>query len=270
MKLKLSIFTFDHYKLFLKALIKENSEVRGYKAFLAQSSGCERSYFSQVINSKPHLTPDHAFKLSIALEMNDQEREYWLTLVDVGRCADATFKRYLQNKLLKFQTTSEDLRNKLPVPPELPKKSETLYFSKWYMVAVHLLCGVIKSDQPNKISLQINMPKTVVQEAIHELLDLGLLTKRGENYKPTQEVLYVHKSSPLCDIHHISWRQQAIMDVQKKQESSLHVTAVHSLSHNDFQKIKQMLFSTIQSGMEVSQNSKEEILACLNIDYFHY
>lgn len=270
MNTKTSIFTYDHYKLFLKAIIKENAAVRGYKAYLAKSAGCERSYFSQVINAKPHLTPDHAFHLSNALEMTAQEREYWLILIEYGRSSDTNYKRFLHNKMLSYQAQSEDMRNRFDHPPELSKKSEILYFSKWYMVAVHTLCTVIKTDQATKIAMKLNLPKALIEEALNELLDLNLLSKKGENFKTTNEVIYVHKSSPLCDIHHINWRQQAITDVQKKNEDSLHLTAVHSISVADFQKIKQVLFTAIQSGMELSQNSKEEMLACLNIDYFNF
>jgi uncharacterized protein (TIGR02147 family) len=266
----LAIFEYDDYKAFLRSLIKANSLHRGYKAFLAKSAKCERSYFSQVINSKPQLTPDHAFNLSQALEMTDLEREYWLLLVEYGRSADLQYKRFLKQKIKKLQTQSEDLRNNSSTPPELTKKSEILYFSKWYMVAVHLLCDVIKSDQINKIAMKLNLPHNIILDSLNELVELNLLVKKNENWKPTKDMIYVHKSSPLCDVHHINWRQQAIYDVQRKKEESIHMTAVHSISLADFQKVKQILLSSVQSSSVLAQNSKEEVLACLNIDYFHF
>jgi uncharacterized protein (TIGR02147 family) len=270
MNKQIDIFQYDHYKNFLKDFIKTNTQKRGFKAYLALSAGCERSYFSQVLNSKAHFTPDHAFHLSNALEMTEQERDYWILLVEFGKTSTNTYRQFLLKKIKTQQIASQDMKNKFNNPPRLSEQAEILYFSKWYMVAIHLLCGVIQRDQINKIKIKLNLPQKIIQESINELVGLNLLIKKGSLWKPTKDVLYVHKSSPLCDIHHINWRQQAICDVQKKQEDSLHLTAVHSLSKDDFSKVRQTLLLGIQNSMELSKNSKEEVLACLNIDYFHY
>ncbi len=268
--MNINIFEYEQYKVFLKNLIKENPKNRGFKAYLAQIAGCERSYLSQVLNSKAQLTPDHAYNISIALDMSPLEQEYWMLLVELGRIATPTYKRFITNKIKSLQTQSNDMKNKFHDPPQLPEKAEILYFSKWYMVAIHLLCGVIKQDQLTQISKHLSLPKEVVEKALNELEQLKLLLKKNNSWRPTQEVLYVHKSSPLCDIHHMNWRQQALLDIQIKNPDSLHLTAVHSISKENFEKIKQILFSSIKSGMEISQNSSEEMLACLNIDYFNY
>jgi uncharacterized protein (TIGR02147 family) len=268
--IKIDIFEFDDYKAFLKGFITANNKTRGAKAFLAKAAGTERSYFSQVLNSKAHLTPDQAFQISLELKMTDREQEYWMLLVELGRTGTQTYKKFLQNKIKKIQSNNQDLKVRFNDPPRLAGDSEMAYFSKWYMVAIHLSCGIVLRDQVARISEILGLPKNLVLEAMLELKTLGLLIKVGEQWKPTQEVLYVHKSSPLCDIHHINWRQRAIFDVQKKTEASLHLTAVNSISKADFQKMKQMLLTFIKSGMDLSKNSKEECLACLNIDYFHF
>lgn len=270
MNLECNIFEYENYKTFLKSLIKDNLKHRGFKAFLAKAAGCERSYLSQVLNSKAQLTPDHAYNISIALEMTPQQCEYWMLLVELGRVATPTYKRFISRKIKTLQSQSNDMKNKFNNPPQLPEKAEIIYFSKWYMVAVHLLCGVIKSNQIHQIAQQINLPKSIVEDTIAELEKLNLLVKKNNSWIPTQEVLYVHKNSPLCDIHHMNWRQQALLDIQKKNDDSLHLTAVHSISKENFEKIKQLLFSAIKSGMEISQSSPEEVLACLNIDYFNF
>lgn len=270
MNLNFNIFEYEHYKTFLKSLIKDNHQSRGFKAFLAKAAGCERSYFSQVLNSKAHLTPDHAYNISIALEMTPLQCDYWMLLVELGRGATPTYKRFVTHKIKLLQSQSNDMKNKFNNPPQLPEKAEILYFSKWYMVAIHLLCGVIKQNQVLQISRQLNLPTHVIEKSMDELEQLNLLIKKNNTWKPTQEVLYVHKTSPLCDIHHMNWRQQALLDIQTKNDESLHLTAVHSISKENFEKIKQILFSTIKSGMEISKESSEEILACLNIDYFHF
>ncbi|MBL7669716.1 MAG: TIGR02147 family protein [Bdellovibrionaceae bacterium] len=266
----MSLFNYEDYKSYLKALVRQRSKERGFKSFLAKASGCERSYLSQILNGKAHLTSDQAFSLSGGLGFDDSERTYWMVLVELSRAATQSYKRNLISRLRDLQIQHDDLKNRFKNPPRLQSENEMAYFSRWYMVAVHLLTGVYKDKQLGKITKDLNLSEEVVSYALTELEEMGLLKKEGILFKPTKDVLYVHKSSPLCDIHHINWRQQAISDVQKRKEESLHLTAVHSLSMKDFQKIKQILLDSIKKGMEVSQQSQEEVLACLNIDYFHF
>jgi uncharacterized protein (TIGR02147 family) len=267
---RVDIFDYDDYKSFLEGYISGNAGIRGIKSFLAKAAGTERSYFSQVLNSKAQLTPDQAYQLSLSLEMTEGEREYWMLLVECGRTGTLTYKKFLLKKAEVVRAKNQDLKVKFNDPPRLTEKAEMVYFSKWYMVATHLLCGVFQREQASRIAETLGLPKSLILESVVELKTLGLLEQTGGIWKPTQEVLYVHKSSPLCDIHHINWRQQAILDMQKKRDHSLHMTAVHSIAKKDFEKIKQLILAFVKTGMELSKKSKEEHLACLNIDYFHF
>lgn len=54
---------------------------------------------SQVLNSKPELTPDQALSASAFLGLSEEAIEYFLTIVLCSRASTAGLKRHLEGKL---------------------------------------------------------------------------------------------------------------------------------------------------------------------------
>ncbi|MFX6794117.1 hypothetical protein ABTH15_20060, partial [Acinetobacter baumannii] len=73
------------YKQFLLLQVAAHAGEYGYKSKLAVAAGCQKSFFSQVLNAHVHRTPEHALGLARFWKLNRLERDYFLELVNHAR-----------------------------------------------------------------------------------------------------------------------------------------------------------------------------------------
>ena len=73
----MNIYEYFSYKTYLVDLISQKSVK---VSTLSEIAGCNRSYFSQMINGKVQLTSDHIINLAEGLEFSELEKEYFITL----------------------------------------------------------------------------------------------------------------------------------------------------------------------------------------------
>ena len=263
-----SVFLFKTYKAYLKALIEGKTQ-RGLMTKLAQAAGCELSYLSRVLSQEIHITPDHAFKIAGALNLNTTERDYFLCLVDLERAGDPTYRDFLKNKLKSMVQQNEDLSKKTSNPITQMNQFEFLYNSNWAYCAIHLLVSIPHFQSVQKISQRLQIPEPMVQMYLAQLAEMGFVRKRSAT---TWEYLtgasHTPKNSPLVPMYHSNWRTRAVLDSQNFQNDGLHYTNVQSLSVPCFENIKQLLLSSISEVERLAGPSACEELVNVNIDVF--
>jgi len=120
---------YPDYKNYIVKKIAENSGVKSYRTLLAAAAGCERSYFSRVVNGSHHLTPDHACGLAEFWGLDDVEFEHFMTLVELARASGAKLRKRLLAKLEDLQTSKLDLSKKLRGEKILDLEKQMLYYS---------------------------------------------------------------------------------------------------------------------------------------------
>lgn len=81
----MEVFKAKSYISFIKKQINDNHSVYGYKAKLAEAMGAQRSYLSQILNEKVHITLEQAERLSRYWRLTSLESEYFLDLVSFDK-----------------------------------------------------------------------------------------------------------------------------------------------------------------------------------------
>src|SRR5262249_10035965 len=131
------VLDFDDYRAFLKAVIAENTEVKAYRTKLATAAGCQRSYFSQVLNSHVEFTPDHVAGICEFLGLSPSETEYLLILLQLSRASTQRLKKILRGQLDKIRGEEDNLKVRFRTPKLSASEHEMLYFSSWTWSAIH-------------------------------------------------------------------------------------------------------------------------------------
>src|SRR5476649_1674839 len=109
-----NVFSFMDYISFLRAKLKENASVYGYKAQLAEAAGCQRSYISQVLGEgSVHFTLEHTLGLAQFWNLSEAEKDYLIHLVLFARAGTKALKEHLRTKLETAKKDQENLTKRI-------------------------------------------------------------------------------------------------------------------------------------------------------------
>lgn len=264
----MSLFQFNDYKGFLRDKIKDNQGKRAYRSSLAAAAGCQLSFLSQVLHSEVHLTPDHAMGLAVFWALTEDGREYFMELVHHARAGSKLLKSEIEKKLTALRAKQENLSQRYKKPRLLPGERETLYYSAWYWSAIHILLTIPRFQSAHAVAERLSVPLAVVEHSLASLESMGLARRSGKHWVASQADIHLPKESLLNSIHHSNWRDRAVFDSQKRSDGGMHYTAIHSLSHADFEQLKDLFLQMIDRTRKIIEPSKEEELISVCIDCF--
>ena len=262
-----NIFLFNDYKKFVQTIIDENDFVYGYKSKLAQAAGCQKSFFSQVLNSHIQFTPEHAIGLCVFWKFSALEREYFLNLVQFQRSGSPELQKFHAQKLKELKKSHENLSKRYEQEP-LPESVAITYYSSWHYSAVHMLTMVPGFENISGIAKRLNLNPQLVKDILIKLKALDLVKFENNKWSPTKTLLHVPKESNIHSLYHHIWRAKAVEDSLKQDPNSIHYTSIYTLSKEDALKLKELVLEFIDRSRAIVEPSKEEDLVCFNMDYF--
>lgn len=266
-----SPFSYQSYKDYLRALAKNE---RGFLTQMAAAAGCERSYFSRVLTSEVHLTPDHGFRLSQFLHLKSREQEYFLLLVERDRSGDKKYQQYLLEKMSDLKKEFEDLSARVQKPVIQYSNQEMQYQSHWLNTAIHVLTSAPDYQTVTALAEKLEVSVSVIERHLQFLVSTDYVDRRvdsrGERYIYKQGAGHTPKNSPLTWIHHQNWRHQAVQNAQNIDSRGLHYTNVQTVSREDFELLKNMVLELIENMSRVSDPSAPEEMMVFACDFFNY
>lgn len=268
MENSLNVFKHLDYKELLREAIDENMSVYGFKSKLADAAGCGRSFFSQVLNSHVHLTPEHALGISKVLELNKSSQEYFIELVHLARAGSPELKEYIHSKLGELKRDYENLINRFSSDDLKNTADASLYYSHWYYTAIHGMLTIPRFKRVKEIANHLELSESLVQKVLSELQDLGFVKCSDNSWEVTENNIHVPRDSYFVTLNHANWRKKANENSALRKTESLHFTAVYTMSRQDLEKLKEYVFKLIDESREITEHSKEEEMVNLNIDLY--
>jgi hypothetical protein len=264
-----SLYTYSDYIDFLNALVKANKEQRGFQTQLCQKLGCQPATFSRALNNTLELTRDQVANLCQVLMLSDLEVEYLLGIYDLKLSSSPYLRQRSQEKVKKLKA------NATKISAQLKEVSEPLdlmvafeYYSSWSYSAVHMLLMIPEYRSFEKIKNRLKIEEEELLVILNKLVEWGLAKKTKSGFEASEKSLHLDKNHPVSNQDHINWRIKAIDDIQKKKESSLHYSAVFSMSRGDFEVLKKTLVDDIKKHRKLITASASEELCVCNIDFF--
>ncbi len=265
-----SVFEFADYKSFLRKRIAL-SDQRGFATRLAEASGCQRSYFSAVLNGDVHLLPDHLFGICEFMEMPDNEREYLFLVLDHNRASNLEYRRHLAKKISEKQTAWKDFKNRLKnesLPVSAPSQSQQFYYSSWLFAAIHIAVSIPRYGEMGNLVEYLGISPELAKFHLDKLQEMELVEKKGTKWIWKSGDLHLSKDSPWIAAHHANWRTQALVDIPQRKEESLHYSVVQSLSKGDMEALRSRMIEWVEEFKKKASPSKPEELVCFNLDLF--
>jgi len=150
---------------------------------LAAAIGAQKSFISGVLNGKAHFSLEQAYKVSTFLSHTDDEREFFLLLVQLGRAGskelESFFKRKVQSVLAGRREVSERIT---PSARLTDVETADLLFKLAIHGRAHVpeVPGLREADA---IAKYLNLPRARVMQALQFLVRTGLVVQQGSVFE---------------------------------------------------------------------------------------
>lgn len=262
-----SVFNYLEYKNYLEALIEE-SQIKGFQTRLAEAAQCQRAYFSRVMKGDAHLTLEQAYGIAKFLNLTGAGEDYFLDTISYARAGTPELRAKIKKRLIKMKAENEQIKNRLKAVPLGDGLKEGMYYSSWHWAAVHIATGIPTLQTPPAIAQHLGISILIVQSTLEVLEKFGLVKHHKGRWSYSSNQLHLPKESIMTTMNHANWRHKALMDMQRPSTDGLHYSVVHSHAAIDFERLKELLLSTINHTRKIVDPSPSEILSCVTLDCF--
>jgi uncharacterized protein (TIGR02147 family) len=270
-KVVVTIFEYSDYKRYVEKRIHAMpGRGRGEFRKIADHLRMHPTMVSQVFKGDKDLTREQALDLCVYFGLGELETEYFLALVDFERAGSEKLKSRVRKQLTVIKTQSLKLANRLPSETRLSEEARAIFYSNWQYSGIRLLTSIEGYNNVDEIAAYFRISKARAGKIVEFLVQTGLCISADGKLKMGPRQTHLEADSPLVQRHHSNWRLKAMQRYENLTDEELCYTGPMSISAEDFSKIREMLVQLVQGTTKIATTSKEEGLACLNIDWFRY
>ena len=261
-----SVFDFHDYKEYLNKMAQLHP--RGFKKNLAEVSGCQTAYISHVLNGAAQFSLEQAEKISTELGHTEDEKEYFLLLLNYTEAGTSSLKKFLKSRLERMKEKRQSIKERVRVSSSLSKEEQAQYYSAWYYAAIHVMLTIPEFQSKEAISNYLKISPQVVSKVFAFLIEVGLVAQNGNKFISGETKIHLEKNSPLISKHHTNWRMYAIRSFDNESENDLHFSSVFTLTEKDADQIRDILLGAIEQSVSVIKDAKEEQTMAMTLDFF--
>lgn len=267
--MKINVYEYSGYLLFLKAIYDENRKTRGYQRRMAEAAGCQPSFISQVMRGKTHLTPDQAAGLCEFWHFSESQSEYFLSLVNFERSGSKKYRRLLQLKLDRLRNEHREIGKRIKHRGRVSKSGEAEYYSDWTWALIHIMTSVDRFKSAEDIGSALAIKTEHVLSVLTSLEKMGLTKQNLGSWEIGLNQVHLDRSSIFNRMNHKNFRQLAINRLSVSNDpDDFHYSAVYGLDLKTRDVIREMLLNLVSEANERVLSSKEQAVACLTADFF--
>jgi uncharacterized protein (TIGR02147 family) len=263
------IFEYLDYKRYLAALIQQKpAGGRGFRARLAEATGVQRTFLSQVLKNNLHFSLEQAERLSRFLGHSLEETTFFMLQVQYARAGTEELRKLFLDQMKKVTSHRLIITNRLKNEKTLSYENEARYYSRWYHQAIRCAVSVPSLRTAEALSKRLELSLKATKESLTFLELAGLVNKNGAHYHPGARHIHLSDDSTIRVRRHTSWLLRSLSALEDQGERDLHFSSVLTLSEEDALAIKSMIVEYIEKIVEKAKPSPEETLYSFCLGYF--
>ena len=266
--MKKNLFDFSHYRDYLIEALPTHGEERGSRTKLATQLGVQKGFISSILHGGAELSLEQGMRVSHFLSHTEDERDYFLLLVQMARAGSNDLETHFSKKIQEMITKRKQIRERIQVKDALSEGDQLHYYSNWHYTAIHMCLRIKKRQTIHAISRYLGLPSQRVFEVLDFFVKTGIASHLGDIFEVGPTRLHISADSPHVARHHTNWRMQAIQSLDRRAPEDLHYSLVMSISKDAALKIREALLRSIQSLEPVIRDAHDEEVVALTIDLF--
>ncbi|RLA64804.1 MAG: hypothetical protein DRQ88_10285 [Epsilonproteobacteria bacterium] len=263
---------FEHrdYRDFLNNYIESlPRKGRGIKKNLARHLYCQTTHISQVLGKRTNLTLEQGVRAAEFIHLTHEEKKYFMLLLNLSRAGSKDLEDFFEEERAGLVKQRKRILEKMKTQKLLDQTQRSKYYNNWYYSAIHVLVSISEFSSAQALIDYLPLPDTKVLEALGFLEETGLVEKVGEKYQlGTSSLQKPEVNSDEYKNFLKSWRNQAVLSIDRGKKEDHHNTIAISISKDDATKIEELISAFFQEVEKLIPESKEEELKVLSIDFF--
>jgi uncharacterized protein (TIGR02147 family) len=264
-----TVFDYIDYKLYLRDVIELRSDgKRGFRSELAKAAGVQLAFLYQVLKKEIHFNLEHAERLNRFLEHSQEERHYFLLLVQFARAGSESLREYFRDQMNVVHARRVVLKKRLKSERRLEPEDQMYYYSAWFYGAIRVAMSIPSLQSPEALSVRLKLSLNRVKKALNFLVSRGLAERRDDRYVQGNIQMHLGNDSAMISRHHSNWRIRAMASLDEEKSNDLHYSYVATLSKEDAVQIKALIVNYIEEVQKRIAPSKEETIYSFCVDFF--
>lgn len=223
---------------------------------------------SQILSEKRSLQLEKAIELAEIMNLDPNEKEYFLLLTELQNSGSEKLKKHFQKKISQLKARLSDLKENVRNEKDLNETAKAQFYSNWIYSAIRLSTDISDYKTSRSLAERFQVPIEDVNFILEFLVEHGLCSKKGIHYNMAAQNTHLESSSPWVYSRQLQWRVKAQQNMQGLDSKNIFYTGPMVLSKEGIQKIREKLIKSIKECTEIARDSKSEQLYCLNIDWF--
>lgn len=266
---KASIYEYKSYKQFILDWIANTpNEGRGQRKLIAEAIGCQNPFITHVLAGDYQFSAEQAEACARYMGLNDADTEFFILLVLKQRSGTKTLENLFAKQISNRCEQHAVLKKRLNIKDTMPLEDQMIYYSSWHYATIHMALMIPELQNVTGLTRYFNLPPQRIISVLQFLVDNNLIEQKGSSYKIKKSILHLEKDSPILTQHHTHWRLRAIEAIQTAKQDDLHYSGIMSLSHDDYEWVREKLAMLLEQVVERLGPSKDEKLATLCFDLF--
>jgi uncharacterized protein (TIGR02147 family) len=266
---KPNVFEYQDYKAYLNAWVASHTNgSRGVKSRIAESARCHLAYISQVLSGTSHFNLEQADSLQGLLEHGEEEKNYFLLLVEFARAGTPSLGKHFERQIQKVLDQRVQLKNRFIDKKSLNVEDQAIYYSHWAYVAIHMAVLNPKYRTPGTIAKYFDLSVSKTAQILEFLTSVGLVKNQHGVFLPGEVRIHLGHDSPMISKHHTNWRIQAVRSLERETSQELHYSGVISVSFDNLPKIREAMIRALEEVRGIVKESKDETVYSYSVDLF--
>src|SRR5256885_723810 len=114
----IKLFGFNDYREYLVQALNAGGE-RGRRSRLAAALRCQPAFVSRVLAGDAHFSQEHGIVINSFLHHSDEESEFFMGLLDLGRAGSLVLRQYHQRRLETIRARRREIAERIGVKQSL-------------------------------------------------------------------------------------------------------------------------------------------------------
>lgn len=262
-----SVFEYIDYKAYLLA-IEQRGAYKGFRSRLADYTGCQNAFISQVLNGNVNFNLEQAMGIAEFLRLNEDEHQYFLWMIEYKRAGTQVLKKYFHKLMNSLREKNLEIKARVQILQILSTEAQTIYYSNWIYSAVHIAAMIPSLNSIQKIAESLDISEEKTKTTVEFLINYGLLEKAGSFIKSGHTQIHLGSDSSNINKHHSNWRIESLKSLDLPNRGDLHYSGISCLSKADVEKIRSQFVEVIENYVRLVEKSPEETLYAFNLDFF--
>lgn len=264
----MDLYSTKDFRLYVKWRLQQLPGKEKELKSLAVHTRIHVTQITQILNGKREPTLDQAYLVAKFLKLDSKEHQYFMTLVQLSRASEASFKNHLNDQLEEIKNAAFKNESGFRPAGKFGKQQREIFFSSWYYSAVYLMTSIPNFQSVDAIAQKLSLSRALIRQVLEFLTNVGLCANKDGEFKMSTNELSAGNEKSLRNRHRLNWRLKASESIFKSKDENKFFTHNVSISRKDVKKISGLIQELQEKVDSVIANTKPEVVFCLNYDWF--